>query len=87
MWRFPQLHLGIGILGNALFIVGSVLFMRRQEDVGIWFFVVGSSGMLLGSLGEALRIMGKHRLAQADTDPVNPDERWSETGRPSSPID
>ena len=87
VWRFPQVHLGIGILGNALFITGSVLFMLKQQNVGTWFFVIGSSGMLLGSLGEALRIMGKRRLARYDADPENPDERWSETGRASSPIE
>ena len=85
--RFPQVHLGIGLLGNAVFIVGTVMYLSNRDDIGIWFFLVGSCGMFLGSLGEVFRIKGKQRLWQSDIDPVNPAERWSETGRSSSTLE
>lgn len=85
--RFAQLHLAIGLLGNGVFIVGTVLFMSHRENTGTWFFLVGSCGMFLGSLGEVMRIKGKRRLWRTDTDPVNPAERWSETGRSSSVLE
>lgn len=87
VWRFPQVHLGIGLVGNALFITGTILFMIKQEAVGLWFFLVGSSGMALATLGEVLRALGRHRLAKFDVDPRAPDQRWSETGRRPSAIE
>jgi hypothetical protein len=85
--RFPELHLGVGLVGNGVFLVGTVLFMTQRQDIGIWFFLVGSSGMFLGALGEVLRIQGKRRLWRTDTDPVDPSQRWSETGRSSSSLE
>lgn len=85
--RFPQVHLGIGLLGNALFIIGTVLFMAENEDVGTYFFLVGSCGMFLGTLGEAMRVAGRRRLARYDVDPVYPDHRWSQEQSKSSAIE
>jgi len=79
--RFPQVHLGIGLLGNALFVTGTVLFMTKHQDAGMWFFLTGSSGMFLGALGELVRKLGKHRLARYDVDPARPDHRWSDSSR------
>ena len=31
VFRFPLVHLGIGIAGNALFLVGTVLFLARRR--------------------------------------------------------
>ena len=86
VFRFPLVHLGIGILGNALFLVGTVLFLIQHQDAGVWLFLAGSTGMFLGSLGEGLRVMGKRRLVRFDVDPHHPDEPWSSTQRPSSSI-
>lgn len=55
---YQFIHLGIGIVGNALFVVGSVLFFPRFESlvtVAVWFFVVGSSLMLCGAIGEVAK--------------------------------
>lgn len=53
--RYPLVHLGIGLFGNSTFFVGSVLFFwDRTEPIGVWLFVLGSLGMLLGSLGDVL---------------------------------
>ena len=60
---FPWVHLGLGLFGNTLFVVGSVLFFWESTNtLGVWLFVFGSSGMLLGSVGELLvRIEKKRR--------------------------
>lgn len=79
--------MGIGLLGNTLFVCGSLLFLTGNDGVGVWFFLTGSCGMLLGAVGEALRVLGKRRLARFDVDPFDPNTRWSETGRSSSPLD
>jgi hypothetical protein len=57
----PWAHLGIGLFGNTTFVVGSVLFLyERLQTAGVWLFIVGSSGMLLGSLGELLARVERH---------------------------
>lgn len=60
---FPWVHLGLGLLGNMLFVVGSVLFFwGSTQTLAIWLFVVGSLGMFVGSLGELfVRIEKRHR--------------------------
>lgn len=51
---FPLIHLVIGGFGNATFLIGSVFFLiPNLEQAALWLFVVGSAGMLVGSLGEA----------------------------------
>jgi hypothetical protein len=87
VWRFPQVHLAIGVFGNVLFVLGSVLFMTGRQDSGVVCFLAGSIGMLLGAVGEAMRVLGKRRLARFDIDPYKPNQRWSETQRRSSPLE
>lgn len=51
----PWWHMGIGLFGNTTFVVGSVLFLNpSRQGIGIWLFICGSTGMLLGSIGELL---------------------------------
>lgn len=51
---YPWVHLGLGLIGNASFFVGSVFFLYESlKTAGIWLFIVGSAGMLIGSLGSA----------------------------------
>jgi hypothetical protein len=52
--RYRAIHTGIGILGNALFLVGSLVFLLGPTTPAIWLFVAGSTGMLIGSVGSAL---------------------------------
>lgn len=52
------IHLGIGLVGNLLFVLGSILFFKTFEawyTVAVWLFVAGSSGMFLGSLGRLFK--------------------------------
>lgn len=52
---YPWIHLGIGILGNTAFFVGSVFFLWEDwKRAGVWLFIIGSAGMLIGSLGRTL---------------------------------
>lgn len=63
--EFPWVHLGIGLVGNALFVVGSVLFFWESVmTLAIWVFVIGSLGMFLGSVGEILVRVEKHRRSE-----------------------
>lgn len=64
---YGWVHLGIGLIGNALFIIGSVLFLpdwgsvhlpfaglAEWKTVGVWIFIIGATLMFVGSLGELL---------------------------------
>lgn len=60
--EFPWVHLGLGLAGNTLFVVGSVMFFWASvKTLAIWLFVLGSLGMLLGSVGELLVRLEKRR--------------------------
>lgn len=59
---FPWAHLAVGLFGNALFFVGSIMFFwENVKALAIWLFVVGSLGMFLGSVGELLVRIEKRR--------------------------
>jgi len=74
-----HVHQGIGLFGNALFVVGSVLFILQRQDVGLWFFLTGSVGMFVGSLGNLIRVQGRRTLKRRDIDPQYPWRRWSDS--------
>jgi hypothetical protein len=49
-------------MGNLLFVIGSVMFFFKQVETGaIWLFVLGSAGMLTGSVGELFVRIEKRR--------------------------
>jgi hypothetical protein len=53
---FPWFHRWIGLVGNALFVIGSVFFLFDQLVIpGTWIFVGASAGLLTDSVGEKLR--------------------------------
>lgn len=48
-------HTALGLIGNAAFLVGSILFFWESTTMtGVWLFVIGAAGMLLGSIGQAV---------------------------------
>lgn len=54
---FGWIHLSLGLLGNALFLIGSVLFLpvfEEQQTIGVWLFITGSFLMLIGAVGRLL---------------------------------
>jgi hypothetical protein len=54
--EFRWIHTGLGLLGNSAFLAGSILFFYEGplKRIGIWLFVIGAAGMLIGSLGNAI---------------------------------
>lgn len=50
---FQWVHQGIGLLGGLTFFVGSILFLfdGALQRAGIWLFIIGSAGMLVGNAG------------------------------------
>lgn len=62
--EYRHCHLAIGVVGNTLFLIGSVLFFKIFETwqtFAVWLFVIGSALMLLGALGEVAKaIYEKH---------------------------
>ncbi|MFC4358187.1 YrhK family protein [Halobium salinum] len=53
--EYEWIHLSLGILGNVLFFVGSVLFLFESVTrLDIYTFIVGSFLMLVGAVGKAL---------------------------------
>ena len=53
--EYGWIHTVLGLIGNGLFLAGSVMFLRESTmTAGVWMFVFGASGMLLDSIGEAL---------------------------------
>lgn len=73
--EYEWVHTLIGIAGNTLFVVGSFLFLSEStKGLGVWAFVVGSTFMLVGSIGSAMKQVwdGHHRDDADDTDDVRP---------------
>jgi hypothetical protein len=53
--EYEWVHTSLGILGNVLFFVGSVLFLFDSvHKWDIYTFIVGSLFMLVGSVGSAV---------------------------------
>lgn len=53
--EFEWIHIALGLIGNLSFAVGSVLFLwEATRPFGTWLFIVGSIGMLIGSIGTAV---------------------------------
>jgi fucose permease len=62
--HYEHIHIVIGIIGNTLFVVGSVLFYKDFEQYytfAVSLFVVGSAFMLIGAVGNGLRRLWQHR--------------------------
>lgn len=52
--EYRWIHTGIGMFGNLSFLIGSIFFLYDQlQPVGTWLFIIGSAGMLFGSIGDA----------------------------------
>ncbi|MCB8836506.1 YrhK family protein [Aurantimonas sp. VKM B-3413] len=61
---YSWIHLGLGLIGNFCFVVGSVLFFKTFDawyTTGVWLFVIGSIGMFVGSLGELAKSLYERR--------------------------
>lgn len=64
---YEWVHLGIGILGNFTFFIGSIFFLWKTLQVyGTWLFIIGAGGMFIGSLGSAIVKLERRRLRPRD---------------------
>lgn len=76
---YGWIHLGVGMAGNALFVIGSVMFLPdlgsvvlpgagdpvEWQTVGVWLFIVGSAFMLIGKFGQLLvSLYGRRKKRQ-----------------------
>jgi hypothetical protein len=53
--KYEWIHTTLGILGNVLFFVGSIMFLYEAlKRLGVWLFIVGSFLMLVGAVGDAV---------------------------------
>lgn len=53
---YEPLSTWVGLAGNAMFFVGSVLFLWEASQLfGTWLFIFGALGMLIESVAGALR--------------------------------
>lgn len=53
--NYATVHTGLGIAGNLFFFIGSIFFLFEPvKTAGVWLFILGSFGMLVGSVGSAL---------------------------------
>ncbi|MUV57339.1 YrhK family protein [Halogeometricum sp. CBA1124] len=53
--EYEWIHTTLGILGNVLFFVGSIMFLYEAlKRLGVWLFIVGSFLMLVGAVGDAV---------------------------------
>ncbi len=54
---YGWIHLSLGLFGNVMFFVGSILFLPTFEPVqtiGVWLFIFGSGLMMIGAIGQLL---------------------------------
>ncbi|MEQ3725681.1 YrhK family protein [Alcanivorax sp.] len=53
--QYQWFHVTLGLIGNGTFVVGSVFFLWESwQRAGTWLFIIGSVGMLIGSIGSAI---------------------------------
>lgn len=50
--KYRWIHSAIGVLGGLLFVAGSVLFLLERSRAAGILFICGSTGMLIGNLGQ-----------------------------------
>ena len=60
--EFQWIHDAVGNFGNLCFVVGSVFFLWNSLKIwGVWLFIFGSFGMMVGSMGATL-VRWEHRI-------------------------
>lgn len=65
---YPWFHRWMGLVGNTLFVVGSVFFLfERLVIPGTWIFVGASFGLMADSVGEKVSRYEDDRLRRTST--------------------
>ncbi len=55
--KYGWVHLSLGLFGNAMFFVGSIMFLPSLHGLkpyAVWLFIFGSCFMLVGAVGRLL---------------------------------
>jgi hypothetical protein len=79
------IHLGIGVVGHACFLLGSVFFLYESlKRAGTWLFIFGAAGMLIGKLGSALASVEYRRMYAEVKQTQHRQQAQLETGRAGS---
>ncbi len=52
--KYNWVHNTIGVIGGILFVIGSALFLADRSTAAGILFIAGSSGMLLGNVGQMI---------------------------------
>lgn len=52
--KYRWIHSSIGVLGGPLFVIGSLLFMVDDNQTAGVLFILGSTGMLIGNVGQLI---------------------------------
>lgn len=52
--KYRWIHSSIGVLGGLLFVIGSLLFMVDDNQTAGVLFILGSTGMLIGNVGQLI---------------------------------
>lgn len=62
----------LGLLGNAMFFIGSICFLFKPlETISIGFFIFGSGLMLVSSSAESLAEYSRNKLKQKEGQQTN----------------
>lgn len=68
---YEWIHVGVGLLGNIQFFVGSIFFLKQLSEfytLGVWLFICGSLLMMLGAAGSGIKswyVSAERRQAKA----------------------
>lgn len=74
--KYEAIHTVLGILGNVLFVCGSVLFLEAFKElrpIAVWLFICGSSLMLLGASGAGLKRCWRYFAGQPQPEDAMPE--------------
>ena len=52
--KYRWIHSSSGVLGGLLFVIGSLLFMVDDNQTAGVLFILGSTGMLIGNVGQLI---------------------------------
>jgi hypothetical protein len=65
--KYEWWFVGLGLVGNSMFFVGSICFLFKQlETIAIGFFIFGSGLMLVSSSAESISEYSSNQLNQEE---------------------
>lgn len=79
--KYEWWFVGLGLIGNAMFFVGSICFLFKPlETIAIGFFIGGSGLMLVTSSAESLAEYSRNQLNKKEEQhPKRPQGKFKQT--------